>query len=143
MKSTLKALMLTLVFLTASTAYSKTDTSLPVAPVPNLMPMIMHHGEMLNLDEKQQAKLAEWRKKQHHKMHKLGEEIRADQAAILEAALNGKPTDEILAMEEAVEEKRVKFITTKTACRDNMKKLLTAEQWNQVIDIYKKENGLK
>ena len=143
MKYTLKALMLTLVFLTASTAYSKTDTSLPVAPVPNLMPMIMHHGEMLNLDEKQQAKLAEWRKKQHHKMHKLGEEIRADQAAILEAALNGKPADEILAMEEAVEEKRVKFITTKTACRDNMKKLLTAEQWNQVIDIYKKENGLK
>lgn len=140
MKSKLNAVFFTLIFLTGTASYAKGSA---VAPLPNLMPVIMQHGKLLDLNKSQQAELAKWRKGHHQAMHGLSAEIQADQDAILKAALSGKPADEILAMEKAVEEKRVKFMTTKTACRDNMKKVLTAGQWEQVVKIYKGENGLK
>lgn len=140
MKSKLNVVFFTLIFLTGTASYAKGSA---VAPMPNLMPVIMHHGELLDLNESQQAELAKWRKGNHQIMHGLSAEILADQDAILKAALNGKSAREILTMEKAVEEKRVKFMTTKAACRDNMKKILTAGQWEQVVKIYKSENGLK
>ena len=140
MKSKLNAVFFTLIFLTGTASNAK---GFAVAPMPNLMPVVVQHGEMLDLNESQQDELAKWRKGHHHAMHELGNEIRADQSAILKAALGGKSADEILAMEKAVEDKRVKFITTKAKCRDNMKKILTAGQWEQVVKIYKSENGLK
>ncbi len=113
-----------------------------VAPMPNLMPVIMHHGDMLDLSEAQEQELAKWRKENHHGQHELSNQIREKQATMRKAALDGEPAEALLTMEQDIEAMRIKFISKKAACRDNMKKVLNPEQWQKVVEIYRQENGV-
>ena len=133
-------LILTGLLLFAGTVAAKPYATDTVAPMPNLMPIIMHHGEMLDLTEQQKTKLANWRSTHHQAQQHLKKDIHANQDAMLKAALDGKSLDELLIYEKAIDAKRIQFITRKAACRDNMKKVLSPEQWQKVMEIYREEN---
>lgn len=133
-------LIFTGLLLLTGTATAKSYATDTVAPMPNLMPIIMHHGEMLDLTEKQRTQLANWRSTHHQAQQHLKKEIHTNQDAMLKAALDGKSLDELLVYEKAIDGKRIQFITRKAACRDNMKKVLSPEQWQKVMEIYREEN---
>lgn len=111
--------------------------------MPNLMPIVVHQGELLDLTKEQKAELAKWRKDNHSKTHARKKEIKAAKAGIREAALNGKPIAELLEMEQALGQKRIEYITGKAACRDNMKRVLNDAQWAEVIKISRHEHASK
>lgn len=133
--------MLAALCLSMSTIHAQRPST-SVAPMPDLMPVVMHHGDLLDLTAEQKTELAKWRKNHHQAQRHLSNEIRRNQADMLKAALEGKPVDELLTYEKAIDAKRVKFITRKAACRDNMKKILSPDQWQKVVKIYREENGI-
>lgn len=106
-------------------------------PMPNLMKVITKHGDELELSKEQDDELAQWRKSNHKKVHGMMSKVQQLEAELNEASLAGKPKAEIVAMADELMAVRKSIIEAKTNCRDNMKSVLTAEQFSEVIAMYK------
>ncbi|MES9852239.1 MAG: hypothetical protein ABW170_10445 [Candidatus Thiodiazotropha sp. L084R] len=106
-------------------------------PMPNLMKVVKQHENELNLSEKQSKALAGWRDSHSKPMHAKVTEIDELEKNIYEATIAGKDKAEIMEMASKVLELRSSIISTKLDCRDNMKSILSEEQFNKVVSMYK------
>ena len=106
-------------------------------PMPNLMKVITKHGDQLQLSKEQDAALAKWRKSNHKKVHGMMSKVQKLEAELNEAGLSGKSKADIIAMADDLMAVRKSIIEAKTNCRDNMKSVLTPEQFSKVIAMYK------
>lgn len=110
------------------------------SPMPLLMSIIVKHGEELELNEKQNAVFTQWRVDNMGKSLKTGNEIIAEEKAIKQAALEGKPNAEIEKMLSSVLEKRHNIASNMLQCRDMIIKTLDKKQWGKFVALYNKNN---
>ncbi|MEZ5536308.1 MAG: copper chaperone PCu(A)C [Thiolinea sp.] len=108
-----------------------------VSEMPDLMKVIMQHGDKLNLSSEQQDELKKWRDANNSKVSGLAEEAAAAKQKIMEMALGDADNDQLAAQYEKIATARKAIIDTKIACRANMQRVLNAEQYQQLIALYK------
>jgi Spy/CpxP family protein refolding chaperone len=110
-------------------------------PMPNLMQVIVRHGDELQLTTEQSKALAEWRDSHHGPMHDLVKQVGKMEEAMYQASLAGNDKAELMAMLEEVLELRRRIAAGKIDCRDNMRKILTGEQFDQVVSLYRQRQA--
>jgi Spy/CpxP family protein refolding chaperone len=108
-------------------------------PMPNLMRVVQHHGDQLNLTKEQSANLAKWRELNHDKVHSRMREILAIKKALQVAALKGANLAAINVYVTKMDRIRAEIIAAKIACRNNMRNVLNDEQWEKLKSIYSEE----
>lgn len=110
------------------------------SPMPLLMSIIVKHGEELGLNEKQNTVFTQWRVENMGPSLKTGNEIIAEEKAISQAALEGKPNAEIEKMLSSVLEKRHRIASNMLQCRDMIIKTLDKSQWEKFVALYNKNS---
>ena len=105
-------------------------------PMPNLMRIVKKQGQALNLSEKQARALADWRNNNHKRMHAMAGEVQKIEQAMYEASMSGASKQEIMRMADKAMKLRYEIISTKTDCRDNMRRILNKEQYAKVLSLY-------
>jgi hypothetical protein len=108
-----------------------------LSEMPDLMKVIMQQGAKLRLSAEQQDELKQWRDANNTKTSKLAEEAAAAKQAIMDMALGDADADQLHAQYEKIANARQSIIDTKIACRANMQRVLDAEQYQQLIALYK------
>jgi len=108
-------------------------------PMPNLMRVVQHHGDQLNLTKEQAANFAKWRELNHDKVHNRMREMLAIQKALQVAALKGANLAAINVYVTKMDRVRAEIIAAKIACRNNMRNVLNDEQWEKLKSIYSEE----
>jgi hypothetical protein len=109
-------------------------------PLPNFMLVMLEYGEKLNLSEEQQAALKAWGKEHKPLAQQLVSAITQGEKALHQASLEGVSKADMMAQFDGLLEKRKELAEFKTDCRDNMREVLSDEQWEQVIEYY---NGMQ
>ena len=112
------------------------DVMYHINPMPNYMKVIMMHGDELDLNEKQQADLAEWREKTRPVMSNLKVMTIQAENKIRSMSLNNASEEELLVQYVEIEKLRYNIAETKIKCRSNMKNILTDEQFAKMQEIY-------
>ena len=105
-------------------------------PMPNLMKVIKQQGKKLGLSDQQESALEQWRKANHDKVHGLMKKVQQLENELNKASLSGEEKSRIMAKADELMDVRKAIIETKTDCRDNLKTVLTASQYSQVIETY-------
>ena len=113
-----------------------------VSPMPSLMMVVKKMGDKLGLNEKQLAKLKQWREERGPIMKKHYKAIVQLESEIYDAALNNAPHEKIAQLADSIMQNRIKVIRGKAFCRDKMKEILKPEQYKKVLTLYK-ENFIK
>ena len=112
------------------------DVMYHINPMPNYMKVIMRHGDELNLSEKQQAELAEWREKTRPVMSGLKKMTLQAENKVRSMSLSNASEEELLVQYAEIETLRHNIAETKIKCRSNMKNVLTDEQFAKMQEIY-------
>jgi hypothetical protein len=110
------------------------------SPMPTLMSVIVKHGDELGLSEEQNTVFNQWRVNNMGISLKDGNAILAEEEAISQAALAGKPNAEIEKMITSMLEKRQSIASNMLKCRDLMMKTLDTAQWEKLVAIYNKKS---
>ena len=112
------------------------DVMYHINPMPNYMKVIMRHGDELDLSEKQQAELAEWREKTRPVMSGLKKMTLQAENKVRSMSLSNASEEELLVQYAEIETLRHTIAETKIKCRSNMKNVLTDEQFAKMQEIY-------
>ncbi|MCB1800595.1 MAG: hypothetical protein KDI82_02800 [Gammaproteobacteria bacterium] len=105
-------------------------------PMPNLMKVIKKHGDDLNLSGEQYSALVQWRKAHMDPMHALADKVVEMENALNQAAIAGRPKAELMVMNSRILAAREQIVATKIDCRDNLRRVLSPEQYSKVLAIY-------
>lgn len=105
-------------------------------PMPNLMKVVKKQGDKLDLSEAQKAELTKWHEKNADDMHANFAKVGEMEKELNTAALAGRPKAELMTMASRIMTLRTDIISTKADCRDNMRRILTAEQYAQALELY-------
>lgn len=106
-------------------------------PMPNLMKVVKKHENKLNLSSDQSNALKQWRDNNHQPMHDMVAELHSLEKSIYDAAMKGDSIESIISMANKASDLRVRVITQKAECRDNMQKVLNKEQYAMVLNLYR------
>ncbi|MES9940854.1 MAG: Spy/CpxP family protein refolding chaperone [Candidatus Thiodiazotropha sp. 6PLUC2] len=106
------------------------------SPMPNYMKVVKQHEAALDLSEEQSKELAAWRESHGKPMHAKVAQITELEKSIYDATMAGKSKAEILDLASKMLELRSTIISTKIDCRDNMKRVLSEEQFAKVVKLY-------
>lgn len=104
--------------------------------MPNLMKVVKRHRDQLGLSDAQRSALTQWHSQNADSMHGRFDRIREMETELNAAALAGRPKAEIMVMASRIMNERTGIISIKTDCRDNMRRVLTADQYARVLEIY-------
>lgn len=105
-------------------------------PMPNLMKVVSKMGDQLDLTEEQNAELAKWREAHRSDMRATVKDLMRMETELGKAALDGTNRARLMGMYSDIAKTRRDIVTTKITCRDNLKRILTEEQFNKVIALY-------
>jgi copper(I)-binding protein len=108
-----------------------------VNPMPSLMKVVMKMGDKLNLSDEQSAKLKAWHDERKPVIMELLNLIPKLEAELHQAALDDAPLSKIDQLSHDIMQNRIKLIRNKAFCRENMKDILSEEQYKKVIELYK------
>ena len=111
-------------------------------PMPNLMKVIKKRGDALGLSEQQKKALTQWHDQNAENMHARFARVGDMEKELNASALAGAPKAELMSMAARIMSLRTDIIRTKTDCRDNMRRVLSAAQYEQVLSLYK-PGGMK
>lgn len=106
-------------------------------PMPNLMRVIKHNGEQLNLTKEQAANFAKWRELSHDKVYSRMQKMMAIRKALQVAAMKGANLAAINVYVTKMDRLRAEIIAAKIACRDNVRNVLNDDQWNKLVELYR------
>lgn len=104
--------------------------------LPNLMKVVKKHGDQLKLSEEQAKALEAWRARHGAPIHAKAKEIREMEMAMAQAALEGRPKAQLMSMNSRILNARAHVASVKIDCRDNMRRILSPEQYEKVLSIY-------
>ena len=110
-----------------------------VNPMPNLMMVVVQNKDQLDLSEEQDAALQQWRSENHPRMMKMAEQVVSLEKKLGEEALAGATGAVLQEISAEIFNIRGAIIKGKLACRNTMHSILNEEQWNKVVDLYKKQ----
>lgn len=103
---------------------------------PNLTGIAIKNAAELGLNDDQVAKLKAWTKINGDKMQALFKDVATLEKELVQDALAGVEKEQFMAKFERTLTLRKDIAATKIDCRDNMKKVLTAEQYQKLASIY-------
>jgi hypothetical protein len=107
-------------------------------PMPNLMKIVKQQGDQLGLSDEQAAQLAVWRENNMAPMHARAEQVMALEAELKQAALDGRPKAELMGIASRIMSERTQIIATKADCRDHLMRVLTPEQFTQLVSLQRR-----
>lgn len=103
---------------------------------PNLTGIALKNASDLGLSRHQIAQLKDWRNQNGDKMQSLFEQLTQLEKSLIQEVLAGESKEAFMAKFEKTLAIRKQIAETKLDCRDNMKKVLTAEQFEKLVSIY-------
>lgn len=107
-------------------------------PVVALVPIIKQHEKALKLDAKQQEEFAQWLKTAPVKRKAAEDKLAQTRLQLRDALLNGMgDTPERQAMIEDIGKQEAALVAMRAGCVDRMRALLNAEQFKEVVALYK------
>ena len=112
------------------------DVMYHINPMPNFMKVIMLHGDELDLSEQQQAELAKWREQTRPLMSNLKKMTIQAENKVRSMSLSNASAAELQVQYAEIEKLRHTIAATKIKCRSNLQRILTAEQFAKVQEIY-------
>ncbi len=104
-------------------------------PMPNYMPVAMKNAEALKLNEEQITKLKSWTSANKGKSKAAVMRIIELENEIATASMKGEGKETLMNKFSEMSEMRMKLAASKTACRDNMRTILTTEQWDTLVGL--------
>jgi len=107
-------------------------------PMPNLMLVVNKNKEQLDLSEEQATALKEWHGKNQPHMMKMVKQVVILEKKLSDEALAGASGNVLQQITSEIFNVRGMIIKTKLACRNNMHEILNQEQWDKVVELYKK-----
>jgi Spy/CpxP family protein refolding chaperone len=105
-------------------------------PLPNFMRLIAMHGDTLALTQAQQGALAAWREQNHARVQDLLRAVGQAEAELRDLALGQADTGALKAQYTEIEQLRRQIAETKIACRANLQRILSPEQFARVTALY-------
>ena len=131
-----KTLVIMMMLMTLSNVYAGAGHALRHAnPLPNLVRLTLGNAELLQLNAKQVEELRTWARTNKPTIMKLVQKVMNEEKMLHEEALT---TDkDVVKNSESMLDARREIIKLKTACRMNLKKVLSEKQYAQVIGIYR------
>jgi len=109
---------------------------LRVSPMPKLMAIILMHNQELALDASQSKALENWRLKNMNHWAGLFDDVLTHEKRITQSAINMESAAELMTDFERMAEKRHQMAKMSLACRDHMKQVLNAQQWQKVVNLF-------
>ncbi|MGC9385616.1 MAG: copper chaperone PCu(A)C [Hydrogenovibrio sp.] len=103
---------------------------------PNLTGIAVKNADELGLSADQVKQIKAWPKAHSAEMTRLFNEIQAQEKALIQDALAGQSKAELMPKFEKTIALRRQVAETKIDCRDNLKKILTKEQFDKLASIY-------
>ena len=103
---------------------------------PNLTGVAIKNAQELDLTEKQVNDLKAWTNQHGDEMKRLFQAVSMAEKAIILDTLAGLSKAELMKKFEKILVMRKQIAETKIDCRDNMKKVLTAKQFDKLASIY-------
>ncbi len=123
--------IMSLTSIQASPGYALKHTN----PMPNLVRYTLGNAELLQLSKMQVKEIRAWTKANKPQIMKLVKLVMREERMLLEEALT---TDtDIVAASQKMLDARKDIIRIKSACRANLKKVLSQKQYAQVVGIYR------
>ena len=107
-------------------------------PLPNLMRVVMKHGDELYLNKQQRVALKQWREANSEPMHKLVMQVIKAEKALHQAALADASMQQLQDLMDKVLGLRLQVAKGKISCRENMRSILDQQQWQRVVQIYQR-----
>ncbi len=117
---------------------NETQALLRVSPMPKLMLIILKHEKELKLTNKQTKALEEWRLKNMVHWSILFDQVLQTEKKITHQALAMDPGSKLMKQFDDMAEKKREMAQMSLDCRDNMKNILSGNQWQEVIRLLKK-----
>lgn len=105
------------------------------APVVAMMMVVMKNVDALALDDAQKAALDEWMQIAPAKRGALEDETAVLRAQMAELILTNAPTEQREALAQKIGENETLLILMRSACVDNLRALLTPEQFARVVEL--------
>ena len=128
--------VLTIVLMAFSSLNANRNHALNHAnPMPNLMRIALGNAELLDISKTQLQSLKEWGKTNKPVMKQMIKQVMEQERTLRRNSLNSD--DNINKLTNDMLKTRKDIIIMKTKCRRNLKKILNAKQYKQVIGIYR------
>ncbi len=137
----LQAILLSILFVLMTSKVFASNPMMQVAqvnPIPMLMPILVKQATVLELTEEQVKAFALWRSENMAPAVKASMTIRNAEKSIKQASLDGTPVVEIEALLEQVAQARAGLAARTLRCHSYAKGILSAKQWQNLIDLYSK-----
>jgi Spy/CpxP family protein refolding chaperone len=107
-------------------------------PVIALVPVIKQHEKVLKLDAAQREQFGQWLKTAPAKRKAMEDKLAASRLQLRDALMNGMgDTPERQAMIRDIGEQEAALVAMRANCVDNMRNMLTAEQFKEAVALYK------
>jgi len=107
-------------------------------PMPNLMQAVAKNQDELKLTDEQKAALADWVDYSKPRVLKMVKALAKLESKLNEAALAGAPGSVLQQIGSQSLNVRGAIMKQKLACRNNLARILSPEQMQQTIELYKK-----
>ena len=115
---------------------------LPIAkhvdPMPKLIKVIQENADQLKLTGKQSAALKQWQEEREPVLTQQYTAIVNLEKAIYKATLSKESNEKLAELNDAIMRERMKVIRGRAFGREKIKQILNAEQYQQLIEIYRK-----
>lgn len=109
------------------------DAAIPIA---ELMPLTMRYEADLKLTADQLKALDAFKKEAMPKRLKVQQEILEARSALRMSILENKPQSEREALMKRVVDAEMAHLKARNVCVDNMKAVLSSEQYSQLVQLY-------
>ena len=103
--------------------------------MPNFIPIVLNNEKGLNLTAEQCQTFNKFQKEKAQNGKKLIKKINQMEAESRQMALKGAPLEELQARHKEIAEAREKLMVGKWKCHQFVKKQLTAEQYDKLINV--------
>ena len=110
---------------------------LRVSPMPKLMAVILMHKKELSLTIEQNKSLEKWRLKSMNSWAILFDQVLSSEKKITQQALAMKSNSSLMKQFDEMAKKRREMAQMSLNCRDNMQKVLSKKQRQQVVKLLK------
>lgn len=132
----LRTFLLSLMLVSASVQAAENEASQPyVSPAPALITLAIDSSGPLGLTDAQKNRLEDWVKASDCDHRER--ELVASRQTVTQAILDGQSNAEVQKLMQDVQLKELKLVSSKIACRDYIRKVLSEEQYKQLLERYR------
>ncbi len=108
------------------------------SPMPNYMRTLKKNSDSLKLSTEQKDKLQAWVAANNKKASDTVNKIIELEKGISVASMKGDGKESLMTKFNEMSNLRLQLASSKTACRDNMRSILSKEQWSTLVKIQEK-----